>query len=85
MAGKPLNRLELRRQSEAAEPLDPMEDETEELVEEVEEEDVPERKPKKKPKAAPSQGQVEQGGQAGSPDAHRLDRDERRVQGRCHL
>jgi len=53
MAGKPLNRLELRRQSEAAEPLDPMEDETEELVEEVEEEDVPERKPKKKPKAAP--------------------------------
>src|SRR5271165_7677464 len=53
MAGKPLNRLELRRQSEAAEPLDPMEDETEELVEEVEDEDVPERKPKKKPKAAP--------------------------------
>jgi hypothetical protein len=54
MAGKPLNRLELRRQSEAAEPLDPMEDETEELVEEVEEEDVPERKPKKKPKAKSS-------------------------------
>jgi hypothetical protein len=53
MAGKPLNRLELRRQSEAAEPLDPMEDETEELVEEVEDEEVPERKPKKKPKAAP--------------------------------
>jgi hypothetical protein len=53
MAGKPLNRLELRRQSEAAEPLDPMEDETDELVEEVEDEDASERKPKKKPKAAP--------------------------------
>ena len=50
MAGKPLNRLELRRQSEAAEPLDPMEDETEEVVEEVEDEDVPVR-PKKKAKA----------------------------------
>ncbi len=53
MAGKPLNRLELRRQSEAAEPLDPMEDETDEVVEEVEEDEVPEKKPKKKPKAAP--------------------------------
>ncbi len=53
MAGKPLNRLELRRQSEAAEPLDPMEDETDELVEEVEDEEVAERKPKKKPKAPP--------------------------------
>src|SRR5205085_3642162 len=52
MAGKPLNRLELRRQSEAAEPLDPMEDETDEAVEEVEEEEVVEKKPKKKPKAA---------------------------------
>ncbi len=52
MAGKPLNRLELRRQSEAAEDPDPIEDEPEELVEEVEDEDVPERKPKKKPKAA---------------------------------
>lgn len=51
MAGKPLNRLELRRQREAAEPLDPMEDETEEVVEEVEEEEVTERRPKKKPKA----------------------------------
>jgi hypothetical protein len=53
MAGKPLNRLELRRQREAAEPLDPMEDETEEVVEEVEEEEVAERRPKKKPKAPP--------------------------------
>lgn len=53
MAGKPLNRLELRRQSEAAEPLDPMEDETEELVDDADEEEVQERKTKKKPKAAP--------------------------------
>lgn len=51
MAGKPLNRLELRRQREAAEPLDPMEDETEEVVEDVEEEEVTERRPKKKAKA----------------------------------
>ena len=51
MAGKPLNRLDLRRQREAAEPLDPMEDETDEVVEEVEEEEVAERRPKKKPKA----------------------------------
>jgi hypothetical protein len=53
MAGKPLNRLDLRRQREAAEPLDPMEDETDEVVEELDEEDVVEKKPKKKPKAAP--------------------------------
>ena len=51
MAGKPLNRLELRRQREAVEPLDPMEDETEEVVEQVDEEEVVERKPKKKAKA----------------------------------
>ena len=49
MAGKPLNRLELRRQSDAAEPLDPMEDESEEVVEDADEEG--ERKPKKKAKA----------------------------------
>jgi hypothetical protein len=53
MAGKPLNRLDLRRQREAAEPLDPMEDETDEVVEELDEEDAVEKKPKKKPKAAP--------------------------------
>src|SRR5262245_61827699 len=53
MAGKPLNRLDLRRQREAAEPLDPMEDETEEVVDDAEEEEVAERRPKKKPKAAP--------------------------------
>ncbi len=48
MAGKPLNRLELRRQSEAAEDPDPIEDEPEEVVEEADEEEVQERKPKKK-------------------------------------
>jgi hypothetical protein len=51
MAGKPKNRLELRRQYEAAEPLDPMEDEADDAAEESEDEE-PERKPKKKPKAA---------------------------------
>src|SRR5262245_42240442 len=51
MAGKPKNRLELRRQYEAAEPLDPMEDEAEEAAE-VEEEDDEDRRPKKK-KPAP--------------------------------
>jgi hypothetical protein len=45
--------LELRRQREAAEPADPMEDETEEVVEDAEEEEVAERRPKKKPKAPP--------------------------------
>lgn len=53
MARKPLNRLDLRRQREAAEPLDPMEDEADEATEEVEEEAVVDKKPKKKPKAAP--------------------------------
>jgi hypothetical protein len=49
MAGKPQNRLELRRQYEAAEPLDPMEDETEEVVDEGDEESG--RRPRRKPKA----------------------------------
>ncbi len=49
MAGKPQNRLELRRQYDAAEPLDPMEDESEDLVEDGDDEE--ERRPKKKPKA----------------------------------
>ena len=53
MAGKPLNRLELRRQSEAAEPLDPMEVDADELVEDVDDDEVQERRPKKKAKAAP--------------------------------
>ena len=52
MAGKPLNRLELRRQSDAAEPLDPMEDESEDVVEDLDDEDGADKKPKKKPKAA---------------------------------
>ncbi|WP_165071507.1 hypothetical protein [Paludisphaera rhizosphaerae] len=52
MAGKPLNRLELRRQSEAAEPLDPMEDETEDVVElDDDDDEVSTRRPKKKAKA----------------------------------
>jgi hypothetical protein len=51
MAGKPLNRLELRRQSDAAEPLDPMEDESDEIVEDLDDDDSAERRPKKKAKA----------------------------------
>jgi hypothetical protein len=51
MAGKPLNRLDLRRQREAAEPLDPIEDDAEEAEEAGEEAAVVEKKPKKKPKA----------------------------------
>jgi hypothetical protein len=52
MAGKPRNRLELRRQYEAAEPLDPMEsDEAEEIVDASDDgEDEP--KPKKKARPA---------------------------------
>jgi hypothetical protein len=53
MAGKPLNRLDLRRQREAAEPLDPMEDEAEEVVDDADDDEVVEKKPKKKAKAAP--------------------------------
>jgi hypothetical protein len=52
MAGKPLNRLELRRQNDAAEPLDPMEDESDDLSEDTDDDDAQERKVKKKPKAA---------------------------------
>jgi len=48
MAGKPLNRLELRRQNDAAEPLDPMEDEADELVDDAEDDDGQERRAKKK-------------------------------------
>ena len=51
MAGKPLNRLELRRQNDAAEPLDPMEDESDELMEEFDDDEAQEKRPKKKPKA----------------------------------
>ena len=51
MAGKPQNRLELRRQYEAAEPLDPMEDESDDLADDAGDDDDSERKPKKKAKA----------------------------------
>ena len=51
MAGKPLNRMELRRQHDAAEPLDPMEDESEDVVEDSDDEESEGRKPKKKAKA----------------------------------
>lgn len=68
MAGKPLNRLELRRQREAAEPLDPMEDETEEVVEEVEEDEVAERRPKKKAKA-PSKAKAKSSRSSSKPAA----------------
>ncbi len=51
MAGKPRNRLELRRQYDAAEPIDPMEDEAEDTVDAEDGDDEGERKPKKKAKA----------------------------------
>jgi len=46
MAGKPQNRRELRRQYDAAEPLDPMEEDAVDAVEADDEEE--EKKPKKK-------------------------------------
>jgi hypothetical protein len=51
MAGRPQNRLELRRQYEAAEPVDPMEDEADEAADDGGDDEEAERKPKKKPKA----------------------------------
>lgn len=52
MAGKPRDRRELRRQYDAAEPLDPMEqDDAEDVVEDVDDDDSGEKKPKKKAKA----------------------------------
>ena len=51
MAGKPQNRRELRKQYDAAEPLDPMEDEADDVSDDGDDEDAAERKPKKKPKA----------------------------------
>jgi hypothetical protein len=51
MAGKPLNRLDLRRQREAAEPPDPIEDEPDETAEDGDEEEGTERKTKRKVKA----------------------------------
>jgi hypothetical protein len=56
MAGKPRNRIELRRQREAAEPLDPMEDEGDESSGDVGGDDdaaEPKAKKKAKPKAKP--------------------------------
>ena len=52
MAGKPQNRHELRRQYDAAEPLDPMEDEAEDPSDDLDDEDEAVKKPKKKSKAA---------------------------------
>ncbi len=49
MAGKPQNRRELRKQYDAAEPIDPME---EDAVEAVDADDEEERKPKKRKAAA---------------------------------
>ncbi len=57
MAGKPLNRMDLRRQHDAAEPLDPMEDEAEDIAEDSDDEESEGRKPKKKAKA-PSKAKV---------------------------
>ncbi len=52
MAGKPQNRLELRRQYEAAEDIDPMEaDEAEVTPDEAEEVEAAGKKPKKRAKA----------------------------------
>ena len=48
MAGKPRNRLELRRQYDAAEPPDPMEEDAEEVVEDADDGDEAEKKPRKK-------------------------------------
>jgi hypothetical protein len=56
MAGRPQNRLELRRQYEAAEPLDPVEDESEDVVEETDDEE--ERRPKKKRAPAKSKAKA---------------------------
>jgi hypothetical protein len=49
-AGRPQNRLELRRQYEAAEPVDPMEDEADDSADDGGD-DEEEKKPKKKAKA----------------------------------
>ncbi len=52
MAGKPQNRHELRRQYDAAEPLDPMEDESDDATEDMDDDEEAVKKPKKKAKAA---------------------------------
>jgi hypothetical protein len=53
MAGRPKNRLELRRQYEAAEPLDPVEDESDDLVDEGDEDEAEARPKKKKAPSKP--------------------------------
>ena len=51
MAGKPQNRRELRRQYDAAEPLDPMEEDAIEVSDEVDDDGEETKRPKKKAKA----------------------------------
>lgn len=51
MAGRPRNRLELRRQHEAAEPVDPVEDETEDAPADEGDDEEKGRRPAKKKKA----------------------------------
>jgi hypothetical protein len=68
MAGRPKNRLELRRQYEAAEPPDPIEDEPEEIVEETDDEEV-ERRPKRKVKPAKPKAKSTKGSKAAKPAA----------------
>lgn len=59
MAGRPRNRLELRRQHEAAEPIDPVEDETEDApVDEGDDEEKGRRPAKKKKAPAKSKAKV---------------------------
>lgn len=58
MAGRPRNRLELRRQYDAAEPLDPVEDEADGAAAELDEDDDGERRPRKKKAAAKSKAKA---------------------------
>lgn len=57
MAGRPQNRLELRRQYEAAEPPDPLEDESDDLGDDTDAEET-ERRPKKKKAPAKSKAKA---------------------------
>ena len=52
MAGKPQNRRELRRQYDAAEPIDPMEEDSVDAVEADDEDEAPKPKKKKAPAKA---------------------------------
>ncbi|WP_169979922.1 hypothetical protein [Tautonia rosea] len=58
MAGKPKNRLELRRQYEAAEDLDPVEDDAAAIVDDTDDDEEVERKPKKKKAPAKSKAKT---------------------------